>query len=363
MPACRDSGEPIAKGLWMTQPLKRSADPVELVPLEGYTHISVVHQLPEVLRGFGVDPGEALEAAGVGTDIFDDPRNTIEYRQLQQLLAACERLTRCDYITMLIVQHTRLADYGIVGQTALCAATAGEGLSRFVRHFNLHSTATTASLLGAGNLCRFVYTISVGGIVDASQFHLGAVTAAFNILQDLFGRQWLPTAVTFATHAPSELRPFHRFFRAPLRFDSEESAVIFERHRLDRALPPVDPAWRLQVEAEIRARHAALIADLPATVRRLLHRQLLIGTTGMDDVAAQLGMHRRTLDRHLRRHGVHYGELLESVKADVARQLLRSTRMHVQQVAARLQYSSAANFATAFHRWTGITPTEYRRRR
>lgn len=347
----------------MTRPAKRYGQVAESVPTEGFTRISVVRQLPDVLREFGVDPGEALEAAGVRADIFDDLQNTIEYRQFQQLLATCERLTHCDYITMLIAQHTRLADYGIVGQSALCAATAGEGLHNFVRHFNLHSTATTASFLGAGNLCRFVYTISVGGIVDASQFHLGAATAAFNILQDLFGRQWLPTAVTFATHAPSDLRPFHRFFRAPLRFDSDESAVIFERHWLDRALPLVDPAWRRQVEAEISAQRAALIADLPATVRRLLHKQLLIGPSGMDDVAAQLGMHRRTLDRHLQRHGVHYGELLENVKADVARQLLRSTRMPVQQIAARLYFSSAANFATAFRRWTGITPTEYRSRR
>lgn len=347
----------------MTQLAKRPVNIAEWVPLEGVTHISVVRKLPEVLRGFGVDPVEALEAAGVRPDVFDDLQNTIEYRQFEQLLAACERLTHCDYIAMLITQHTRLADYAIVGQSALCTATAGEGLRNFVRHFNLHSTATTASLLSAGNLCRFVYGISVGGIVDAAQLHLGGITAAFNILQDLFGRQWLPTAVTFATRAPSDLQPFHRFFRAPLRFDSDESAVIFERHWLDRALPPVDPALRRQVEAEISARHAALIAHLPATVRRVLHKQLLVGPSGMDDVAAQLGMHRRTLDRHLQRHGVHYGALLESVKADVARQLLRGTRMQVQQIAARLYYSSAANFATAFHRWTGMTPTEYRRRR
>jgi AraC-like DNA-binding protein len=346
----------------MTQPAKRSGHVAESVPTEGFTRISVVHQLPEVLLGFGIEPGEALEAAGVRADIFDDLQNRIEYRQFQQLLATCERLTHCDHIAMLIAQHTRLTDYGIVGQSALCAATAGEGLHNFVRHFNLHSTATTANLLGAGNLCRFVYTISVGGIVDASQFHLGAVTAAFNILQDLFGRQWLPNAVTFATHAPSDLRPFHRFFRAPLRFDSDESAVMFERHWLDRALPPVDPAWRRQVDAEISVQRAALIADLPATVRRVLHKQLLIGPSSMDDVAAQLGMHRRTLDRHLQRHGVHYGELLENVKADVARQLLRSTRMQVQQIAARLYFSSAANFATAFRRWTGFTPTGYRNR-
>jgi AraC-like DNA-binding protein len=64
----------------------------------------------------------------------------------------------------------------------------------------------------------------------------------------------------------------------------------------------------------------------------------------------------------LRRHGVHYGELLESVQADLARQLLTDTKMPVQQVAEAMRLSNAASFATAFRRWTGATPSEFRRR-
>jgi len=78
-------------------------------------------------------------------------------------------------------------------------------------------------------------------------------------------------------------------------------------------------------------------------------------------MADQLSMHRRTLDRQLQRHGVLYSDLLVSVKRDVARQLLRDTDMQVQQVAESLGFSSAANFATAFRRWTGVTPSEFRR--
>jgi AraC-like DNA-binding protein len=33
----------------------------------------------------------------------------------------------------------------------------------------------------------------------------------------------------------------------------------------------------------------------------------------------------------------------------------------VQQVAESLRFASAANFSTAFRRWRGVTPGEYRR--
>ena len=55
----------------------------------------------------------------------------------------------------------------------------------------------------------------------------------------------------------------------------------------------------------------------------VLRKKLLIGDCSMDNVAQLLGMHRRTLDRRLQQHAVRYGELLESVQADLARQLLR----------------------------------------
>jgi AraC-like DNA-binding protein len=80
----------------------------------------------------------------------------------------------------------------------------------------------------------------------------------------------------------------------------------------------------------------------------------------MESVAALLGMHRRTLDRKLKKHGVHYGKLLDSVKRDVACQLLRDTHLQMRRVAESLHYSSAANFSTAFRRWTGVCPSAYR---
>ena len=52
---------------------------------------------------------------------------------------------------------------------------------------------------------------------------------------------------------------------------------------------------------------------------------------------------------------------MESIKEDIARQLLRDTQMPIQQVAESVHFSSAANFATAFRRRTGMTPSEYRR--
>ncbi|RPI15993.1 MAG: AraC family transcriptional regulator [Lysobacterales bacterium] len=332
------------------------------VPPEGSTHISVAWSIPSVLRDLGVDLAEALKAAGIHRHPFDSPESRIEYREFNRLVAACAQLTNCDHFGMLVGQRTGLADLGLAGRSALCGTTADEGLRNLARHFNLHSSATTVSLVTSGGYARLIWAISITGITDARQMQFGALAVARNVLQELCGPQWRPTVVTIAARAPGNVHPLVRFFRAPLRFDSDESAVIFEERWLDRPLPPVPAGLRRQTAAEIRAGQSAVRANFPATVRRVVRKQIIVGQSSMNDIAAIFGVHRRTLDRHLQEHGVHFSELLEEVKLDIAQLLLGDTRMPVQQVAESLRFSSAANFATAFRHWTGMTPSEYRRR-
>jgi AraC-like DNA-binding protein len=137
---------------------------------------------------------------------------------------------------------------------------------------------------------------------------------------------------------------------------------VFSGQWLSRPLPAMDPVTAAAIADEVRRERATILADLPATLRRILRKRLVVNRFSMDDIAAQLSMHRRTLDRRLQRCGTTYGELLQAVRVDVARQLLRDTELPIQRVAESVHFSSAANFATSFRRRTGMSPTEYRRR-
>lgn len=185
-------------------------------------------RLPEVLSEFGIDVRDVIHEARVRTDIFDHPDNLIPYPDAGRLLAASVRHTNCDHIGLLIGQRSRLSSMGLAGQIAICADSVGEGLQNFADFFSLQNTAATISLITSGGFTRFVYAIAEPGMGDTGQLQLGAMALGFNILQDLCGPGWLPAVVTIAGSAPSNLRPCQKFFQAPLRFDSEESSLIFE---------------------------------------------------------------------------------------------------------------------------------------
>jgi AraC-like DNA-binding protein len=328
----------------------------------GYARIDAYRPVPAVLLEFGVDLRDVLDDAGIRADIFDDPDNLISYTEAGRLLAASARRSHCDYLGLLIGQRSRLANMGLAGQLARCMDTAGAALQLFADRFTLQNTAATVSLMSQGGFSRFIYAIVEPGMRETEQLQIGAMALSFNILQDLCGPQCLPTVVTFATGAPTNLRAFHQFFRCPLRFDSEETALVFESRWLERPLPPVDPALRQQIEAKAQIRQKALQTDFTSNLRRTLRRQLAKGDVGMDSIASQLGMHRRTLDRRLKEHGTHYVAVLDAVKCEAACQLLRETDIDIGLIAESLHYSSNSNFSAAFRRWTGLSPSDYRNR-
>lgn len=85
------------------------------------------------------------------------------------------------------------------------------------------------------------------------------------------------------------------------------------------------------------------------------------GNTAVDRVAEQLGMSARTLQRKLRTFGTSHQELLDEMRKDLAMRYLHEPEMAVCEVAYLLGFSESSAFHRAFKRWTGTTPSEFRR--
>ena len=94
-------------------------------------------------------------------------------------------------------------------------------------------------------------------------------------------------------------------------------------------------------------------------------REAIFGNDGfrsLDELALQLHVSTRTLKRRFAEAGKSFSDLLGEVRKERALLLLGDHRLNVDAIAAELGYSDVANFARAFRRWTGETPSEYRNR-
>jgi AraC-like DNA-binding protein len=95
------------------------------------------------------------------------------------------------------------------------------------------------------------------------------------------------------------------------------------------------------------------------TVKAVAQAYLADGYPSAHKMAEILDTSERSLFRGLADHGVAYQTLLDEVRIDAAKRLLREEGMTVGAVASHLGFSDASNFARMFRRVCGLSPREY----
>ena len=338
--------------------MKRSrAEPIHL---ESVVRIGTLMALPAVLRSLGANPVEVLAEVGYDLTLFDDPDNRITYTARNHLFAHCVTRTSCQHLGLLIGRQTGLDSLGMVGLLVKYSPDVGTALRNLVRCLHLHVRGAVTSLETDGDTASLSYEIYQPGVEATTQIGDGAVAIMYNIMRTLCGPDWKPAEVRFAHRKPDDVRPFRQFFRSPLRFDTEQNAVVFAADWLDLRLPEADPELRRLLQQQIDVLEVTYGDDLPGQVRSVLRTALLTGHARSDQVAALFSIHSRSLSRRLKGFGTSFQELLDEGRFEIARQMLEDTRMEVSQIAMTLDYADASAFTRAFRRWSGTTPAQWR---
>jgi AraC-like DNA-binding protein len=108
---------------------------------------------------------------------------------------------------------------------------------------------------------------------------------------------------------------------------------------------------------------SALPSPQPAVVAQIREAIVVeLATSGADlaRVAKRVAMSMRTVQRRLEEHQTSYQDVVDEVRAAMARTLLRDRARSIIDVAFELGYADLKGFYRAFRRWTGTTPAEWR---
>jgi AraC-like DNA-binding protein len=145
-----------------------------------------------------------------------------------------------------------------------------------------------------------------------------------------------------------------------LRHGRPRTAIRLPTQMLDEPLPRADERiFRSSV-----ARCTRLVARSQEGSVSARVRSLLVAVPGdvpnLEEVAAELGVHPRTLRRRLSAEGATFRDLANETRAILARELLIEVGLNVDQVSRRLGYAEPSAFTHAFVRWYGVPPSTFR---
>ena len=164
------------------------------------------------------------------------------------------------------------------------------------------------------------------------------------------------------TLAPPEAQgAYEEFFGVPvergrrhlIRFSARDAARAF--------LTANEEMWSF-FEPELRRRLAQLEESASASerVRAALLEALPSGRSTIGEIARQLAMSERTLQRRLQADGTSFHFVLQHTREELARHYLTRTRITPAEISFLLGFDEPNSFLRAFRSWTGETPGSIR---
>ena len=322
--------------------------------------IGSVLAVPALLRSLGADPAEVLAEAGIDPSLFDDPDNFISHEARGRLLSRCVSRTRCPHFGLLVGQRADLRSLGLVGLLVRHSPDVETALRNLIRYAHLFVRGAAPALTIHDEAAILSYEIYQPDVEGTDQLGDGSIALMTNAMRTLCGPDWQPSAVWLAHRKPEDVRPFRRFFRAPLHFEADQNALVFSRKWLTHRPPSAEMELRRLLQSQVDALEAERGDEFAEQVRRVLRAALLTGHGNADQVAALFSMHSRTLNRRLRASGTCFREIVDECRFAISRQMLHDTALDVTEIAAALDYADASAFTRAFRRWSGTTPAAWR---
>ncbi len=167
-----------------------------------------------------------------------------------------------------------------------------------------------------------------------------------------------PVVVEYTFPAPANAHAYSETFGCPVKFGMPHNVMEFADADLVMALPPNPPLQNGLGQPMLASLARAEPPTFSAKVQALLASLLPKGPPHRDDVAAQLMMSERTLQRRLAEEGTSFTNLVDDTRRELARQSLSCGELSLKMLSFQLGFSEPSAFYRACKRWFGMAPSD-----
>ncbi len=154
------------------------------------------------------------------------------------------------------------------------------------------------------------------------------------------------------------------FFKTTVYFNQSKNQLVMPSHYLER---PVKQDNQSLIPFLIKSPECLLSnyrsdSSISLQVKIYLEQVDEADTITLDLVANSFQLSGQTLARRLKKEGHQFQELKDKVRKNRAIKLLRSN-FTMAEISQQLGFSEDSVFYRTFKKWTGVTPTEYRKKK
>ena len=255
------------------------------------------------------------------------------------------------------------SNLGALGYAWLSSSSLRTGLGRVERYWRLLGEKTAARLEDTHAGLKTVFesgrTDPVVGPI-AADF---AMSLLVSMCRMNYGAELRPVTVTLKRSQPDGWQVYRDHYGCPVQFATEQDSFTLTRDDVDKPLPSSNRQIATTLDGILAQQLAQLDkTNVVARCRASLLEQLSSGELSEEEMAQQLNMSRRTLQRKLADAETTYQQLVDETRRDLALRYIENPHHSITDITFMLGFSQQSAFTRAFRRWTGAPPSEYRLR-
>ena len=261
-------------------------------------------------------------------------------------------------------QSVKPTTFGVNGILLLACTTLGEALAQVLRFESLVHDLGRSELALQGDHAVYTWRNDCTGHPAAAALSESVFAGILTCAQWLLGRPLGAFDLEFTHHSDADSAAvITQACGGTLRWGAAVNRAIFPAALLDWPLPQANqgllPLLQRHADALLQARHPR-DAGIAAQVRRSISARLGRGPLKLSDVAGDLCLSTRTLQRRLAQAGLAFQGVLDATRHELACHYLRQSAMPLAELASLLGFQDAPAFHHAFKHWQGQGPGQYR---
>lgn len=324
--------------------------------------------LIEVAQELGWPAEAVLAGTGLDAAAIRDPFTLTSPSQFLHAARNAVRLPRGYEAGVRVGARLHASCYGMYGYALLCSESMRQMFDTGVRFHQLANGMLQIKWVEQQGLATWLLpshdTLLVRDVDPALYRLLIDLQFAVHVtlFKDTMGPWCVPQGASFTCEAPPHAALLAQLLACPLAFGQAQNTLSYPAAWLDRAPQLANPITAAHVSSQCMR----LLEEFRwhAGITRRVYQELTRTPGQFPDievVAEALSMTSRTLRRRLEAEGTSFSDLLASVRKALAIDYLSTTRLGADDIAAAIGFSDAVSFRHAFKRWTGKSPSEYRR--
>ena len=328
---------------------------------ERTTSAAWVRGIAEMLKAEGLDVGALFAATGIDAAALDAPGARLQTERISRLWELA--VERSGNPALALAQHqvARPASFDVVAYTMMSCADLHTAFERLIRYMLILSDALTMTMDEERDGFRMTFVLFGGDRPVPRQRIEFIFVTVMSFCRWISRREVYPRAIEFAYPLPGNPTLYREVFRCPVAFDASRHSILFARDDMTAVLPTSNP-----VLAELHERFAGDYlrqfdhAQTSYRVREVIVRRLPDGEPRRDQIAGELRMSERTLQRRLETEATSFVQLLDDTRRELAEQYLGRLNLSLAQAAYLLGFADQRSFFRACKRWFKLSPGQYR---